>query len=290
MKVYINGKFYAREDAKISVFDHGFLYGDGVFEGITFYNGKVFRLMQHVKRLYESANTIALKVPMSVGKMIEEVKKTVEANELKSGYIRLLVTRGLGQLGLNPFTCETPSIIIIVDKLSLYPKALYEQGLTVMTTAIVRTPDAAVSPRVKSMNYLNNIMARVESLSAGADEALMLNMSGFVAECAGDNIFTVKDHALYTPGVSSGILRGITRDAVIELAEKNGMTVFEVEMTRHDIFNADECFLTGTAAEIIPVVKLDGRLIGNGKPGTVTKMLMAQFKKLIEAEAEIVCK
>lgn len=290
MKIYINGKLFSREDAKISVFDHGLLYGDGVFEGITFYNGRVFRLIQHIKRLYESAQTIALKIPMSVGKMIEEVKKTVEANELKNGYIRLLVTRGAGKLGLNPFTCETPSIIIIVDKLSLYPQALYETGLNVMTTATVRTPDVSLSPRVKSMNYLNNIMARIESLTAGADEALMLNTNGFVAECAGDNIFTIKEHALYTPSVSSGILRGITRDAVIELAEKNGMSVFEIEMTRHDIFNAEECFLTGSAAEIIPVVKLDGRAIGNGKPGTVTKMLMAQFKKLIENEAEIVCK
>ncbi|HRZ86998.1 MAG TPA: branched-chain-amino-acid transaminase [bacterium] len=290
MKIYINGKFYSKEDAKISVYDHGLLYGDGVFEGITFYNGKIFRLAQHIRRLYESAQTIMLKIPLSFGKMIEDVKKTVELSGLKNGYIRLIVTRGEGNLGLNPFTCQQPQVIIIADKIALYPKELYATGLNVITVPTLRTPSEAMSPRVKSLNYLNNIMAKMEAINAGADEALMLNANGFVAECAGDNIFTVKDNAVYTPGPSAGILKGVTRDAVIELAEKNGLMVYEIDMSRHDIYNADECFLTGSAAEIVPVIKLDGRTIGSGKPGPVTKTLLEQFKKLIETEPEVVCK
>jgi len=286
MRVNINGKIYSKDDACISVYDNGFLYGDGVFEGICFSNKKIFKLTEHIVRLYESAQTILLTIPKKQQELIEEVKKTVRESTLADGYIRLIVTRGKGNLGLNPFVCKNPQIIIIVDQLALYPDSLYEKGLTLITSASPRNFAEALSPRVKHMNYLNNIMAQADAVNAGADEALLLNTAGYVSECSGDNIFIVKDNVLYTPNTSSGILKGITRDLVIELAQKNGLDMHEVLMSRHDIYNADECFLTGTAAKVVPAVKLDWRIIGTGKPGPITKRFIEQFNALVKTAGE----
>lgn len=280
MKVYINGKFYPKRDAKISVFDHGLLYGDGVFEGVRVYNGRIFKLDEHLERLYESAKAIMLEIPVSYEKLRKDVINTVRVNKMRNAYIRLVVTRGVGTLGLNPFVCKDPQIIIIVDKISLYPKEMYEKGLTVITVATVRNAAEAVNPRIKSLNYLNNVLAKIEALNAGVPEAIMFNSFGFVSECTGDNIFTVKKGIVYTPSLYMGVLRGITRDTVIELAKGLGYEVKQIVMNRHDIYNADECFLTGTAAEIVPVVKVDGRVIGTGKPGPVTARLIMAFKEL----------
>ncbi|TWU66776.1 branched-chain-amino-acid transaminase [Crateriforma conspicua] len=282
--IYINGEYFSRENAKISVYDHGLLYGDGVFEGMRIYHGKVFRLREHLIRLWESARAIALEIPMSIDEMTAAVKETVKRNELEEGYIRLVVTRGGNQLGLDPFRCEDPQVIIIADKISLYPEQYYTDGLDLVTAATIRNHPAALSPRIKSLNYLNNIMAKIEGLRAGCIEALMLNHKGEVAECTGDNIFVVKDGVLMTPPIDAGILEGITRNAVIELAEKADIDVRQIPLTRHDIFVADECFLTGSAAEVIPAVKLDGRHIGDGKPGPVTQRLNALFKDLVKEE------
>ncbi|WP_168565871.1 branched-chain-amino-acid transaminase [Crateriforma spongiae] len=282
--IYINGEYFSRENAKISVYDHGLLYGDGVFEGMRIYHGKVFRLREHLIRLWESARAIALEIPMSIDEMTAAVKETVKRNELEEGYIRLVVTRGGNQLGLDPFRCEDPQVIIIADKISLYPEQYYTDGLDLVTAATIRNHPAALSPRIKSLNYLNNIMAKIEGLRAGCIEALMLNHKGEVAECTGDNIFVVKDGVLMTPPIDAGILEGITRNAVIELAEKADIEVRQIPLTRHDIFVADECFLTGSAAEVIPAVKLDGRHIGDGKPGPVTQRLNALFKDLVKEE------
>ncbi|QDV63894.1 branched-chain-amino-acid transaminase [Crateriforma conspicua] len=282
--IYINGEYFSRENAKISVYDHGLLYGDGVFEGMRIYHGKVFRLREHLIRLWESARAIALEIPMSIDEMTAAVKETVKRNELEEGYIRLVVTRGGNQLGLDPFRCEDPQVIIIADKISLYPEQYYTDGLDLVTAATIRNHPAALSPRIKSLNYLNNIMAKIEGLRAGCIEALMLNHKGEVAECTGDNIFVVKDGVLMTPPIDAGILEGITRNAVIELAEKADIVVRQIPLTRHDIFVADECFLTGSAAEVIPAVKLDGRHIGDGKPGPVTQRLNALFKDLVKEE------
>ena len=286
MRVNINGKIYSKDDACISVYDSGFLYGDGVFEGICFSNKKIFKLTEHIVRLYESAQTILLTIPKKQQELIEEVKKTVRESTLADGYIRLIVTRGKGNLGLNPFVCKNPQIIIIVDQLALYPDSLYEKGLTLITSASPRNFAEALSPRVKHMNYLNNIMAQADAVNAGADEALLLNTAGYVSECSGDNIFIVKDNVLYTPNTSSGILKGITRDLVIELAQKNGLDMHVVLMSRHDIYNADECFLTGTAAKVVPAVKLDWRIIGTGKPGPITKRFIEQFNALVKTAGE----
>jgi branched-chain amino acid aminotransferase len=279
-KVYINGKLFDKADAKISVYDHGFLYGDGVFEGIRVYEGKVFRLREHIERLYESARSIYLEIPMSREQMIEAVLGTVRANDKRNGYIRLVVSRGAGYLGLDPRKTSDPQVVIIVDDISLYPAELYDNGMEIVTAATIRNHPNAVNPRVKSLNYLNNIMAKVEGVRAGAMEALMLNHKGEIAECTGDNIFVVKQGSLRTPPIDAGILEGVTRNAVMELARAANIPVQEVAMTRHDVYTADECFLTGTAAEVIPVIKCDGRAIGSGKPGPITRQLRERFQQL----------
>lgn len=284
MKIYINGTFYSKADATVSVYDHGLLYGDGVFEGIRAYGGRIFRLKEHVDRLYRGAHTIMLGIPMTREEMARAVAETVRENGLKDAYIRLVVTRGIGKLGLNPFNCGTPQVIIIADKIALYPKAFYRNGLSVVTVPTRRNSTETVNPGVKSLNYLNNILAKIEAINAGVHEAIMLNTLGYVAECTGDNLFIVSRGILITPPLSMGLLGGITRDEVIALATRSGIEVRETMFTRHDIFNAEECFLSGTAAEIIPVVKVDGRVIGSGKPGQMTKRLTADFHELVRKE------
>jgi branched-chain amino acid aminotransferase len=279
-KVYINGKLFDKENAKVSVYDHGLLYGDGVFEGIRVYGGKVFRLREHIDRLYDSARHIHLEIPLSREQMTEAVLSTVKANNKHDGYIRLVITRGAGNLGLDPRKCTDPQVIVIVDDISLYPEEVYQNGLEVITAATIRNHHNAVNPRVKSLNYLNNILAKMEAIRAGCLEAIMLNHNGEVAECTGDNIFVVKRGTLRTPPISAGILEGITRDAVIELARAADVPVEEITLTRHDVYTADECFLTGTAAEVVPVVKCDARPIGNGKPGPLTRQLRERFFQL----------
>ncbi|MCD0459649.1 branched-chain-amino-acid transaminase [Roseiconus lacunae] len=279
--IYINGEFFAPEDAKISVYDHGLLYGDGVFEGLRVYNHKVFRLQEHLLRLEESARAIGLALPISLEQLTEDTNATVAKNEISDGYIRMIITRGSGPLGLDPFTCSNPQVIIIADKITLYPDSYYENGLELVTASTIRNHPAALSPRIKSLNYLNNILAKMEGLKAGCIEALMLNHKGEVAECTGDNIFIVKNGKLNTPPIEAGILEGITRNAVLELAREAGIPTTEAPMTRHDIYIADECFLTGSAAEVIPAVKLDGRAIGNGNVGPVTQQLNQAFRELV---------
>jgi branched-chain amino acid aminotransferase len=281
LQIYINGKFFDKENAKISVYDHGLLYGDGVFEGMRAYSGVVFRLAEHLDRLYESARAIQLTIPMTIQALGEAVNATLAKNNLHDAYIRLVVTRGAGALGLDPNKTSDPQVIIIADSISLYPAEFYEKGLPIVTASTIRNHPAALSPRIKSLNYLNNIMAKMEGLQAGCVEALMLNHKGEVAECTGDNIFIVKNGRLLTPPKDAGILEGITRNAVIELAKIAGIPVEEVAMTRHDVFVADECFLTGSAAEVIPVVTIDSRSIGDGKVGPITKQLLAAFKALV---------
>jgi branched-chain amino acid aminotransferase len=282
LKIYIDGNFHPESEAKISVFDHGLLYGDGVFEGIRFYQGRVFRLEEHIGRLWDSAKGIALEIPMSASELTAATLETIRQNDLQDGYIRLLITRGVGSLGLSPDSCRRPSIIIIAASIALYPEALYEKGLNMVTCATRRTAPAALSPRIKSLNYLNNVLAKIEAQQAGAAEGVMLNEQGYVAECTGDNLFILKGGRLYTPPVNAGILEGVTRRVAFELAEKNGVIVEERDLTRYDIITADECFLTGTAAEIIPAVELDHRLIGNGQPGPVTLKLIEDFRRLTQ--------
>src|SRR5438876_6390914 len=279
-KIYIDGKFYSEANAKVSVFDHGLLYGDGIFEGIRFYNGRVFRLEEHLARLWDSARSICLEIPMSMRETTDALLETIRQNDLREGYIRLLVTRGVGNLGLNPEQCKRPSVIIIATTVTLYPESVYQSGLTVVTCATRRTNPGALNPAVKSLNYLNNVMARIEGSLAGADEALMLNDAGNVAECTADNVFMIKRGQIFTPPITAGALRGITRSIVFEIVAEIGIKITEADITRHDIFVADECFLTGTAAEIIPVVKADGRLIGNGKPGPITARTIARFREI----------
>ena len=281
LQIYINGEFHDKENAKISVYDHGLLYGDGVFEGMRSYSGKVFRLEQHLDRLYESALAICLRIPISKEQMALDVNKTLQVNSFTNAYIRLVVTRGSGSLGLDPNRTSNPQVIIIADSISLYPEEHYQNGLKIITASTIRSHPAALSPRVKSLNYLNNIMAKIEGLQAGCVEALMLNHKGEVAECTGDNIFIVKNGTILTPPKDAGILEGITRNAILDLAKELGIVAHETTLTRHDLFVADECFLTGSAAEVIPVVSLDSRPIGQGKVGPVTTKLMAAFKKLV---------
>jgi branched-chain amino acid aminotransferase len=281
-QIYIAGKFVPQEDAKISVFDHGLLYGDGVFEGLRSYGGKVFRLREHIIRLYESAKAIWLDIPLSPDEMREAVNESVRINNIGDGYIRLVVTRGAGTLGLDPNRCSNPQVIIIADAIALYPKELYDQGLEIVTVSVQRTHPAALNPRVKSLNYLNNILAKIEGLQAGCIEALMLNHKGEVAECTGDNIFLVRNGTLCTPPIDAGILAGVTRAAVIEIARAAGIEVREIPLTKHDVYVAEECFLTGTAAEVIPVVKVDSRMIGSGEPGPMTRDLEKRFRKLTQ--------
>jgi branched-chain amino acid aminotransferase len=280
LKIYIDGKLYDKEDAKISVYDHGLLYGDGVFEGIRSYAGKVFRMAEHLERLWNSAKVIWLEIPVSKEEMAKAIEDTLAVNGIQDGYIRVVVTRGVGTLGLDPNRCSDPQVIIIADKIALYPVELYEQGLEIVTVSVMRNHPAALSPRVKSLNYLNNILAKIEGIQAGCVEALMLNHKGEVAECTGDNIFLVRQGRLLTPPNDAGILEGITRDAVIGLAAPLGIEVREIALTKHDVYIADECFLTGTAAEVVPVVKVDSRVIGDGSPGPITRQLMARFREL----------
>lgn len=280
LKVYINGKLHDKEDAKISVYDHGLLYGDGVFEGIRSYSGKVFRLQEHLERLWNSAKAIWLEIPMTKEEMAQAIHDTLSANGIEDGYIRVVVTRGAGTLGLDPNRCSKPQVIIITDLISLYPEDYYRNGLEIITVSTTRNHPAALNPRIKSLNYLNNILAKIEGLQAGCIEALMLNHKGEVAECTGDNIFVVRNGKIATPPIDAGILEGITRDAVIGLARQSGIEVAEIPLTRHDVYIAHECFLTGTAAEVIPVVKVDSRKIGDGKPGPITRNLMEQFHNL----------
>jgi branched-chain amino acid aminotransferase len=277
--IFINGKFLPFSKARISVFDHGLLYGDGVFEGIRAYNGKIFKLDEHIKRLYASAKAVMIEIPMSQEEMKENVIKTVRKNKLIDAYIRLVVTRGVGDLGLDPRKCPNPTIIIIADKIELYPPKFYQEGLEVITSSLRRIPEQCLSPQIKSLNYLNNILAKIEAINHGVVEAIMLNYEGYVSECTGDNIFIVKDSLIITPPAHLGILEGITRNTVIELASQLNYSVSEEIFTLYDVYNADECFLTGTGAEIIPVVKVDGRVIGNGKIGKVTQELINAFRE-----------
>lgn len=279
--VYISGKLYDKADARISVYDHGLLYGDGVFEGMRIYSGKVFRLKEHIDRLYESARHIRLEIPLTPEQMTQAVLDTVKANNKQNGYVRLVITRGAGYLGLDPRKTSDPQVIIIVDDISLYPAEMYEKGMELVTVSTIRNHPNALNPRIKSLNYLNNILAKIEATLAGAPEALMLNHKGEVAECSGDNVFVVKRGVLKTPSADAGILEGITRAAVMELAAQAGIRTQECALTRHDIYAADEVFLTGSAAEIIPVVKCDGRVIGTGKPGPITRQLREAFQRLV---------
>jgi branched-chain amino acid aminotransferase len=286
MKIFIDGKYYDERNAKISVFDHGLLYGDGIFEGIRAYHGCVFKLEEHIDRLFCSAKAILLQIPMTHAQIMRATVETCRKNKIRDGYIRLVVTRGAGTLGLNPNRCKNPSVIIIADKIQLYPPVVYQRGLDIITVPTTRNLHSALNPAIKSLNYLNNILAKIEANNGGCEEAVMLNAEGFVAECTGDNLFIVKNGALFTPPLSAGALYGITRQTVIELAEEAGLKVSEPNLTRYDLFNGDECFLTGTGAEIVPVVKIDGRVIGTGKPGPVTRQLEEDYHALTKVSGE----
>ena len=277
LKIWLDDKLVDEADAKISVFDHGLLYGDGVFEGIRIYNRRIFELEAHIKRLYESAKAIRLEVPMSRDKLISAVEKTAEVNGVIDGYIRLVVTRGVGTLGLNPFVCEDGRLIIIADNIQLYPEELYEKGMRVISATTVRNHPLALSPQIKSLNYLNNILAKIEALDNDVPEAVMYNHEGYVAEATGDNVFIVKDGVIYTPPVEAGALEGITRAVVIKLAKEEKLEVVEKNLTKMDLYICDEFFLTGTAAEVIGIVEIDGRVVGDGKPGPITKLLRKKF-------------
>lgn len=280
MLINLNGNLVQKEDAKISVLDHGLLYGDGVFEGIRIYSGNIFKLIEHIDRLYDSAKFINLEIPLTKKEMVDEVVKTVAANKLKDGYIRLVVTRGEGDLGLDPKKCKKATYFIIADKIILYPDEFYKKGLSIITVATRRNVNEALEPRVKSLNYLNNILAKIEANNANSLEAIMINQQGYVAEATGDNIFIVKGDNLFTPSLFCGVLNGITRATVIEIGKKLKMNIKEEVLTRYDLYTADECFLTGTAAEVIPVVEIDTRKINGGIPGKTTKIIMREFKKL----------
>ncbi len=284
LQVYIDGEFFPKEEAKISVFDHGLLYGDGVFEGIRSYAGKVFKLAEHLNRLYESAKTLMIEISLSRPGMQDAVLNTLRLNKLQDAYIRLVVTRGEGDLGLDPGKCPRSRVIIIADKIALYPQELYAHGLEIITVPTRSIPAESLNPQIKSLNYLNNILAKMEAINGGAAEALMLNAEGYATECSGDNIFIFKRGRLLTPPTYRGALEGITRDVIMDLAKGLGLEGREETFTRHEIYNAEECFLTGTAAEIIPVVKVDKRIIGSGKPGKVTRNLLCEFRKLTARE------
>ena len=286
MKIYIDGKYYDEKNAKISVFDHGLLYGDGVFEGIRAYHGRVFKLKEHIDRLFYSAKAILLEIPISHAELMKAVVETCRKSKIRDGYIRLVVTRGPGGLGLDPRRCPKASVIIIADKIQVYPPEKYARGLDIVTVPTVRNLHSAVNPAIKSLNYLNNILAKIEANNAGVEEAIMLNAEGFVAECTADNIFIIRNGQLFTPPLSAGALYGITRATVIELAKLAGYPVSEPNLTRYDVFNADECFLTGTGAELIPVVKVDGRVIGAGKPGPITRELVERYHSLTKTSGE----
>ena len=286
LRVWINGTLYEKEQAKVSVYDHGLLYGDGVFEGIRSYNGKAFRLDQHLRRLWDSAQAIALTIPIARDTLAKAIHETLDVNGIRDGYVRLVVTRGAGSLGLDPHKTSDPQVIIIADRISLYPEKFYKEGLTIVTASTVRTSPAALSPRIKSLNYLNNILAKIEGAQAGCVEALMLNHKGEVAECTADNIFLVRDRVISTPSKESGALEGITREVVLELAHEAGYVAREVPLTRHDVYIADECFLTGTAAEVVPIVNVDSRVIGSGHPGPITCELRERFLALVRSSGK----
>jgi branched-chain amino acid aminotransferase len=286
MKIYIDGKYFDERTAKVSVFDHGLLYGDGIFEGIRAYNGRVFKLREHIDRLFLSAKAILLKIPISHADMMDAVIQTCRRNKVRDGYIRLVVTRGVGTLGLNPNRCKNPSVIIIAGKIQLYPEEYYKKGMEIITVPTVRNLHSALNPAIKSLNYLNNILAKIEANNAGCEEAIMLNSEGFVSECTGDNLFIVREGQLLTPPLSAGALYGITRRVVMEIAAESGMKVGEPNLTRYDLFSAEECFLTGTGAELVPVVKIDARVVGSGKPGPVTQRLVEQYHALTKVSGE----
>ncbi len=281
LKVFLNGHIVPLAQATINVFDHGLLYGDGVFEGIRAYGGRVFRLEAHLQRLAESARAIRLHIPMTPQELAEATLDTINANRITDGYIRLVVTRGVGYLGVSPARTGNPSVFIIASQIELYPRELYEKGMAIISCSVIRNHPNAVSPRIKSLNYLNNILAKIEALDAGVHEAVMYNHLGYVAECTGDNIFVIRKGVVMTPPTAAGLLEGITRDAVIELLEKRGLPFKEINLTRHDLYVADEAFLTGTAAEVIPVTKIDNRPIGDGQPGMITRQLIADFRNLV---------
>ncbi|SMO38033.1 branched-chain-amino-acid transaminase [Melghirimyces algeriensis] len=282
--VFMNGKYVKQTEASVSIFDHGFLYGDGVFEGIRVYEGNVFRLKEHLERLYESARSILLEIPYPIGELEKYVLETVQRNRLTNAYIRLVVSRGVGELCLDPSKCSDPQVIIIADQVKMFPKEMYDKGLKVVTVPTRRNIPDALNPKIKSLNYLNNVLVKIEANQAGVGEALMLNSDGYVAEGSGDNIFIIKRGRLYTPPCYVGALDGITRQAIMDLCKRLGYQVIEEPFTRHDVFVADECFLTGTAAEVIAVVDVDGRKIGDGQPGPITRHLLQEFRKLVTVD------
>jgi branched-chain amino acid aminotransferase len=284
MKIFLDGKFVDEADAKVSVFDHGLLYGDGVFEGIRLYGGNVFRLDEHLERLEYSAKAILLTLPMSRAEFAAAIGETCRQNKLTDAYIRLVVTRGVGDLGLAPWNCSKPTTFIIAGKISLYPQEYYDNGLAIVTVPTRRISPAALPPTIKSLNYLNNILGKIEARQFGALEAIMLNDQGYIAECTADNIFTVHKGTIYTPSASQGALKGITRGTIVDIARSLDIPLQETPMTRYDVWCADECFLTGTGAEVIPVAKLDGREIGTGKPGPITQRVLAEFRRRVLVE------
>lgn len=284
MKIYLDGKFVDEADAKVSVFDHGLLYGDGVFEGIRLYGGNVFRLDEHLERLEYSAKAVLLQLPLTRAELVEATLETCRQNNLTDAYIRLVVTRGVGDLGLAPWLCPKPTVFIIASKISLYPKEHYDNGLAIVTVPTRRINPAALPPTIKSLNYMNNILGKIEARQFGALEAIMLNDQGYVAECTADNIFTVHKGEIFTPSASQGALKGVTRGTIFDIAQEIGVRINEVNMTRYDVWCADECFLTGTGAEVIPVTKLDGREIGTGKPGPITQKVLASFRRRVLVE------
>jgi branched-chain amino acid aminotransferase len=279
LQIWLDGKLVNKEDAKISVYDHGLLYGDGVFEGIRIYNSRIFECDAHLQRLYSSAKAIRLTIPIPQAQFKAAIEQTFKANHFTDCYVRALVTRGAGYLGLNPNKCPTPSIVIITDTIELYPREMYEKGMAIITASVIRNHPNAVSPRIKSLNYLNNILAKIEAVDAGVPEAIMLNHEGNVAECTADNIFIVRDGQVQTPTTSDGILEGVTRKVMLELCRRNGIPCIEKTLQRHDVYIADECFLTGTGAEVVPVTKIDGRPIGTGSVGPITKRLSDAFHR-----------
>ena len=283
MQIYINGDYYEKEDAKVSVFDHGFLYGDGVFEGIRIYSGKIFKLKEHLDRLYKSAKALMLEIPLTPDELNKDVEDAVKRNQKENGYIRLVVSRGEGDLGVNPFLCKKASVIIIVGDIQLYPEKYYTEGISVITSSLRRVSPDCFDVRIKSLNYLNNALAKIEAAQVGCMEAIMLTREGYVAECTADNIFIVSNGILYTPCLTDCALEGITRNFVMEIAENAGMAIREIHLTQYDLYNSDECFLTGTGAELIPVTKIDGRVIGSGRSGEWTQKLTKLFHEAVYA-------
>jgi branched-chain amino acid aminotransferase len=279
MKIYVDGKFYEKEDAVISVFDHGFLYGDGIFEGIRIYNGKIFKMKEHIDRLFMSAKAIMLDIPMSKKEMESVLLESVRLNKKENGYIRLVVSRGAGDLGINPYLCKKASVVVITGDIQLYPEEYYTKGIAIITSSVRRVSPSQFDVRIKSLNYLNNVLAKIEAVQAGCMEAVMLNAEGYVTECTGDNIFIVNNNVLYTPCSSESLLEGITRNTVMDIAQRAGLQAKAARMTQYDLYTADECFLTGTGAELVPVIKVDSRQVGCGKPGSWTNKLLKEFQK-----------